>query len=148
MKVIFLKDVQKVGKKYETKEMAEGYARNLLIPRGLAIAATPEAVARINKLKAEDDAKHRVNDALLTKNISELDGKEVKVKAKANDKGHLFAGLHKAELVAAVKASLGVDISEDFLVMEHPIKEVGSHVIQIQAGTKKGKFQLVVEQGK
>lgn len=145
MKVIFLKDVPKVGKKYETKEMAEGYARNLLIPRGLAIAATPDAAARIGKLKAEEDAKHRVNNALLEKNISELDGKEAKLKAKANDKGHLFAGLHKPEVIQAVKTSLGLDISAEFIDMDHPIKETGEHVVHIHAGSKKGKFKLVVE---
>ncbi|MES2470666.1 MAG: 50S ribosomal protein L9 [Patescibacteria group bacterium] len=148
MKVIFLKDVHKVAKKYETKEMSEGYARNLLFPKGLAIAATPEAIAKISKLVAEDETRKKVNESLLEKNITELDGQLVTITAKANDKGHLFAGLHKEEIVAEVKKALRIDIIPSFVMLDHPIKETGEHVINIQAGSKKGKFKLVIENKK
>lgn len=145
MKIILLKDVAKIGRKYDVKDVSDGYALNFLIPEGKAKAATPEALKKIEALKAELDAERKVHEDLLAKNLHEIDGKEVLLTAKVNNKGHLFAALHATDVAIAIKGSVGTDIAPEFIVMDHNIKEAGEHKIEIKAGGKSAKVKLVVE---
>jgi large subunit ribosomal protein L9 len=145
MKVIFTKDVPKVGRKYETKEIADGYASNLLIPRGLAIVATPEAIRRIELEKSKIEGERKVQESLALKNLKELEGITVTMVEKANDKGHLFAGLHKAEIIPALLKQTRLEISPESLMLDKPIKEVGKHTIEVKIKDKSAKFILSVE---
>lgn len=137
-----LKDVAKVGRKYETKDVAEGYALNLLIPKGLAIAATPDAVKRIGVEILKDEGEKKLHHELLMKNLKELDGVTVTMKEKANEKGHLFAGVHKAELIPEIQKQTRIQVDESHIVLEKPIKEIGKHEIAIKVGDKKASFTL------
>jgi large subunit ribosomal protein L9 len=145
MKVILLKDVSKIGKKYDIKNVADGFALNHLIPQGKAKVATDTEVKKIEALKKVEEGERRVQMDLIMKNVSEVDKKEIKISAKANDKGHLFAQLHVADIVKAIKDSVGADISEDMIVLSKPIKETGDHDIVIKIGDKKASINLVVE---
>jgi large subunit ribosomal protein L9 len=145
MKIILLKDVRKVGKKYETKEVADGFALNALIPQKLAIVATPENVRRVDTEKKKHEAEAKVHEDLLLKNIAQIEGKTVHVKGKVNEKGHLFAGLHQAELVAALKKDAHVEILPEHILLEKAIKEVGEHKIDVAVSGKKTSFKLIVE---
>ncbi len=145
MKIILLKDVSKIGRKYDVKDVASGYALNFLIPQGSAKIATKESLKKIEALKAELDAERKIQEDLLAKNLHEIDGKEVTIKAKANDKGHLFAALHSTDVAAALKASLGSDISVGAIELEHNIKTVGEQMIEVKAGGKSAKVKLTVE---
>lgn len=142
MKIIMLKDVAKVGRKYETKDVAEGYALNLLIPKGLAIAATSDAVKRIGLEILKDEGEKKLHHELLMKNLKELDGATITMKEKANDKGHLFAGVHKAELIPEIQKQTRIQVDESHIVLEKPIKEIGKHEIVIKVGDKKASFTL------
>ncbi len=137
-----LKDVAKVGRKYETKDVAEGYALNLLIPKGLAIAATSDAVKRIGLEILKDEGEKKLHHELLMKNLKELDGATITMKEKANDKGHLFAGVHKAELIPEIQKQTRIQVDESHIVLEKPIKEIGKHEIVIKVGDKKASFTL------
>lgn len=145
MKVIFLKDVPKIGKRHETKNIADGYASNFLIPNGLAIAATPDAVKRIATEKGREDGERKVHEDLLIKNLKEIDGKSVTMTETANEKGHLFAGIHAAEIVPAVFKETQVQIAPEFIVLEKPIKEVGEYTINLKVGDRSAKFKLVIK---
>ncbi|MEY2664558.1 MAG: ribosomal protein large subunit ribosomal protein [Candidatus Parcubacteria bacterium] len=148
MKVIFLKDVPKIGKKYETKEIADGYAINMLIPKGVAIAATPAAVKRIDLEKARLMGEQKVHEELLMKNLKEIDGVSIVISEKANEKGHLFAGIHKPELILKIQQQTRVQIAPDYIVLDKPIKETGEYTIQVKAGdqaNKTAKFKLTVK---
>ncbi len=157
MKVILLKDVQKLGRKYDTKDVSSGHALNLLIPKGLAIVATAEAVKRIDILKKQMDGDKKVNEDLLIMNVKGLDGIELRVSGKANEKGNLFAGLHREAIVEQIFLQTKLQIDPAFIQMEHPIKELGEHIIEVIApsvaldGAVKGKegksvkFKLIVE---
>lgn len=147
MKVILLKDIAKLGKKYDVKEVSSGHALNLLIPQGQAVQATPEAVKQYEAQKSRLEGEKKVHEDLLAKNISDLDGMTLKVTGKANEKGHLFAGLHRDEIAVAIKSQTGLDIDPTFLEIEHPIKEVGEHHISVKGGGKSAKFKLAVEAG-
>lgn len=144
MKILLLKDVPKVGRKYEVKEVADGFARNSLFPRKLAEPATRETEARITKLKQSAAQAGEVAQDLLVKNLEALDGKTVTIRAKANEKGHLFQGIHKGEILNAIKKELGLNIREEALVLEKAIKEVGDKEILTATGkdAKKAKFIL------
>ncbi len=145
MKVILLKDVPKVGKKYEIKEISDGYAANLLIPRGLAVAATSSVVKSLELEKAKVEGERRMHEELLLKNLSELDGTTLTIKAKGNEKGHLFAGLHKAELVSEIEKQTRLRLNPENIILEKPIKEVGEHVVEVTGAGKSVKFIVKVE---
>ena len=144
MKIILLKDIPKVGKMHEIKEVSSGHAINLLIPRGDAIAATPEAMRRTEAMRTKAEGDRKVHEDLLVKNLKDLDGTTLNVSGKANDKGHLFAGLHKDEIVAELLKQTGLQISPDMIMLEHAIKEVGEHTIEVKADGKSVKFKLTV----
>lgn len=144
MKVIFLKDVPKVGKRYETKNIADGYALNLLIPKGLAVAATPDTIKRIETEKARMDGERKVQEELLLENLKGIEGATVTLVERANDKGHLFAGVHKTELIPQIEKQTRIQISPEYIVLDKPIKEVGEYPIEIRVGNKSAKFKLVV----
>jgi len=147
MKVILLKDVAKVGRKYEVKEVADGFARNALFPRKLAELAMGDAVKRIEKMKREAAQAGDFAADLLAKNLAALGGKTVILCAKANEKGHLFQGIHKEEIAEAIRKELGLDIPPDSLSLEKPIKEIGGHEVAITGvgkNEKKVRFTLHV----
>src|SRR3989344_2183942 len=125
MKVIFLKDVPRVGKKYDVKEISDGYAVNFLFPKKLATPATAKAVAELELRKKEISIEREVQESLLLKNLEEIKGKSITIKGKANDKGHLFSAIHKKEIIEEMKKQLNAEISEEFIILEKPIKEIG-----------------------
>jgi large subunit ribosomal protein L9 len=144
MKVILLKDVSKLGRKYDVKTVSDGHALNLLIPQGVAVAATADALKRLEVEKAKMEGKKKIHEDLLVKNLKDLDGKTLTITGKANDKGHLFAGLHRDEIAAELTKQTQLQIDPSFLQIEHPIKEVGEHTIDVKVGGKAAQFTLVV----
>lgn len=143
MKVILLTDIPKVGKKYEVKEFKDGYAKNVLIGKGLAELATPHALTllsnKVKKIEAEK-AREEHNFAEL---IDGVNNKHVVIKAKANDKGHLFKQVSVSEVALAIAEHAGVHIAEDMIHLGH-IKEVGEYEIVIKKGKKEGKCKLEI----
>lgn len=144
MKVILLKDVAKLGKKYDVKTVADGYAINRLIPEGHAETATPKALKRVETIKLRDDAERKIKEDLLLKNLEDLKGVVVKISGKANEKGHLFAGIHKEALVPALKEQTRLDITPEYINLEKPIKEVGEHEVTVKVGGKEATFKVVI----
>lgn len=145
MKIILLKDVPKVGRKFEMKDISDGYALNLLIPKGLAIAATKDAIKRIDLEKSRDEGEKRVHQELLLKNLAGLAGVTITMTEKANEKGHLFAGVHKLEIIPAIQKQTRLQIDAEHIVLDKPIKEIGVHEIQVRVGEKSIKFNLDIK---
>ena len=98
MKVILLKDVAKIGRKYDIKNVADGYALNMLIPRGLAVVATEQAMKKVETLKVNDTTDKKIQTELLLKNLEVIKNLTLNLKEKANEKGHLFAGVTREML--------------------------------------------------
>ncbi|MBI5139723.1 50S ribosomal protein L9 [Candidatus Nomurabacteria bacterium] len=145
MKVIFLNDVPRVGKRHDVKDVNDGYAMNFLLPRNLAVSATPKAIAELEMRKKEIVIEREVEENLLMRNLEEIKGKVVHLEAKADEKGHLFSGIHNKEIVDAMKKEHRVDLSEDSIVLEKPIKTLGEFEVPIEIKNKKSSFKLVVE---
>ncbi|MSR71485.1 MAG: 50S ribosomal protein L9 [Candidatus Taylorbacteria bacterium] len=145
MKVILLKDVAKVGKKYETKIVSDGFALNSLIPKGLAQVATPAFIKSITLLKANEDAEKKIQEDLLMKNLKDLEGIKVEMIAKANEKGHLFAGIHNAEIAPEITKQTRLIVSPEFIKLDKPIKEIGDHKITVEVQGKTVAFTLTIK---
>ena len=145
MRVIFLHDVPRVGKKHDVKEVNGGYAVNFLLPRKLAEAATAKALAHLATRQKEIAIEREVQEDLLIKNLEEIKGKVVHLSAKADEKGHLFSGIHAEEIVAAMKTEHRADINPEFIILEKPIKAVGEFDVPISVKGKKSSFKLLVE---
>lgn len=144
MKIILIKNVPKVGLKHDIKDVSDGYALNLLIPRGLAEVATPGNLKKMEVLKAKEEGEKKAKEAEIAKNLGEIAKIKIEMKGKANEKGHLFAGITK-EMIAEELAKTGhSSIHSDFIVLDKHIKEVGEHDIAIKVLDKVGKLKLVV----
>lgn len=145
MKVIFLSDVPRVGRKYDVKEINDGYAMNFLLPRRLAVVATPNELAALEKRQKDIVLEREVQEDLLMKSMEEIKNKVVTIKAKADEKGHLFSGIHSKEIVEFMMKENHISINVAYLDLEKPIKEVGEFQIPIKIGKNKSSFKLVIE---
>ncbi len=145
MKVILTKDVRKIGKRNEIKEINDGYARNFLIPQGLAVEATDRKIAEVQRTTMVTELEKNVQADLLKKNLEQLANITITLKEKGNASGHLFSSIHKKEIIEALHKQAHIDINEEYLIIEKPIKELGESIIQVQVNGMKGQFKLVVE---
>ena len=145
MKVIFLKDVPRVGKRHDIKEISDGYAVNFLFPRKLAEMATPSAIAELEKRKKEIIIEREVQESLLEKHLTEIKGKTITLHKKADEKGHLFSAIHQRELSEELMREHKADVGEEFIVLPRPIKELGEFEIPVVIKGKKSFFTLKVE---
>lgn len=146
MKVILLTDISKVGKRFEVKDVSSGHATNFLIPRGLVVAATKEAVKRLEIEKKKAEGEKKVQEELLLKNLDNLEGKTFTIKEKVNEKGHLFAGLHKEDIVKLLKEQNRIELDPAMIVLKEPIKTAGEHSIEIKVADKSAKIILDIKQ--
>jgi large subunit ribosomal protein L9 len=127
MKVLFLKDVGGVGQAGSIKEVADGYALNFLIARGLAVQATPEKVAAHQKKMKREGEAHAVAREQLKKLVQSLEGARVEMKVRATEKGGLFKSVTAADILK----TLGKPLPLEAIQLAKPLKEVGEHHIKI-----------------
>ena len=144
MKVIFLKQVPNVAKKFDVKDVADGYALNHLFPQSLAEMATEKALARLEKLKATHEAELKIQIDLLAKNLESLAHVSIELNKKANDKGHLFDSIHKDLIIEELANQAHINLLPEFIELAKPIKAVGEHEISVKIGDKTGSFKVVV----
>lgn len=134
MKVILQKDVKGQGKKGELKEVSDGYARNYLLPRGLAVEANAD---NLNALRLKEKAKQaqiaRERAAALD-NAKRLADVVVTVRAKAGEGGRLFGSVTSQEIAAELNAQHGIAIEKNRIVQSEPIKKYGSYEVKCKLG--------------
>ena len=134
MKVILQQDVKGQGKKGQLIEASEGYARNYLLPRKLAIAATADAINTMNlKEKARRAEEARQKEAAMAA-AERLKALLVKIPAKAGTGGRLFGAVTTKEISDALKAQHNVDIPKQKLVLDDPIKSFGTYQVKARLG--------------
>jgi large subunit ribosomal protein L9 len=146
MKVVLLSDVRKVGRKYDVVEASDGYALNFLIPQKKAVIADAKKILWAEQTRKNSISEKDIQADLLGKNMDDISKAVVTIAQKVNDKGHLFAGLHKEDIAIELEKQTGLSINPDFIVLDKHIKEVGEHMIKMVAGDKKASFKLVVEE--
>ncbi|HVM76626.1 MAG TPA: 50S ribosomal protein L9 [Candidatus Paceibacterota bacterium] len=136
MKIILLQDVRNVGKKYDVKDVSDGYARNFLIANKLAEAATAGALAKLDKMKAEHDQEdkelmRRLHE--IAKQINEL-GLQFEIEADAS--GSVFGSVNKEAITKALREHNVLRNERVDVILEHPIKKVGEYIVPVDL--KKG----------
>jgi len=145
MKVILLKDVKGIGKENEAVDVKDGHALNYLIPKKLAIPATPAAVKEAGLRRRQFEERLKIESALLAQNIASLAETRVVIKVKANEKGHLYDAVGESDISKAVKEQARIDIPEDAIKLEKPLKELGTFDIPIATAETFGKFSITIE---
>ena len=146
MKVILQQDVSGKGKRGQLVEVAEGYARNYLLPRKLAVLATADAV---NTMQLRDKAK-KAEDARLKAEAEAVSAKlknsPVKVTARAGANGKLFGAVTSKEVSDALKEQHGIELAKQKIVMEEPIKAYGNYELKAKLGFEvSGTIYVMVE---
>ena len=134
MKVILLQDVKGKGKKGQMLEVSDGYARNFMLPRKLAVEATADAIntMRMNdKAAAEKAAKERAEALEISKQLKEL---ILVVTAKGGGAGRLFGSVTNQEIADALKAKTGIALDKRKIVISDPIKSVGTYTVTCKLG--------------
>lgn len=144
MKVILLADVPKVGNRYDVKDFKDGYAENVLISKGLAVLATKAELAKLDDMKNKMERKRQEEIKIFKELVSSINNKSVIIKAKANEKGHLFKAVSEKDVISAIKKDTGIEVEEKSLIMEN-IKTLGSHKVTIKKGEMKGECKIEVE---
>ena len=145
MKVILLRDVKGIGRAHEAVEAKDGHALNYLIPKKLAIAATPTAIKEAQLRRTQVVERTKIDAALLTQNISALAEAKIVIKVKANEKGHLYDAVGESEIVRAAKEQAHIDLPENAIKLEKPIKELGTFDIPVATAETFGKFSIIIE---
>lgn len=145
MKLILLQNIKNIGKAGEVKEVADGYARNFLLPKKLAEAATASAIAKaqtdnLKKALQEKEAFEKIQTL-----ADKISGKKIILKAKA-EHGKLFGSISAGRIAEEMKKN-GLDIAEKSIQTAKPIKELGEHKLQADLGHNlKVSFTVLIEE--
>ena len=134
MKVILQQDVRGQGKKGQLVEVSDGYARNFLLPKKLAVPATAENVNTMKQQEKARKAQEAAEKAEAQATAKQLEGLMVKVAAKAGEGGRLFGAVTAKEISDALAEQHGVHIAKAKLVLEEPIKACGGYQIKAKLG--------------
>jgi len=143
MKVILEKSVPKLGNRGEAVEVSFGYARNYLIPKGLAVAATAGAQKNAQLLSSKIDKAKKEIKAQAADIKKEISGKKVEITAKAAEKGQLFAAVNPEQIATVIAKTSDYKIPSDNIVIEDEIKKIGEHEALIKI-TPETEFKIIV----
>jgi large subunit ribosomal protein L9 len=130
MKLILRNDMQGLGKRGDIVDVADGYARNYLLPKGAAIVATPGAVEQASRMRRARDLRDASDREAATTVASTLVPKVIEVAAKAGTEGRLFGSVTAADIVEAIEAQTSIVIDRRQVEIEEQIKTLGQHVVR------------------
>jgi len=144
MKVILLRDIKKLGKKFEVKEVSPGYARNLLIPNGYAILADKQSLKRLESQKNIEMKKTEERQKENEKMIKELEGKEIKIDTKIGEKGQLFETINEQKIADKLK-EMGFAVEKSNIEINEPIKCQGEYLVKLKLDNNlEGKIKIII----
>ena len=146
MIVILKQDVQGTGRAGEVVKVSDGYARNMLIPRGMALEATEGNIRSLEKQQALQKKKAAENKAHAEAQVEDLKTKKLTIKAKAGEGGRLFGAITGKDISEALKEQLGYEVDKKKIELESPIKNVGTYTATLKLYTEvKGTIKVEVE---
>ena len=135
MKVILLQDVKSLGKKDAIVEVSDGYGQNYLIPRKLAVAATAGNMNEVKQRKDSLDNKAKKELEAAKEYAAKLNDKVVTIYAKVGENGKLFGAISNKDIQEDIKKQYGLEVDKKKIVLNEPIKTVGSHIVEIKLYT-------------
>ena len=148
MRVILLQDIENIGKQYEIKEVKDGYARNFLVPKGLAKLATKKAIEWVELQKELLQKKDEEGLKKIQELVSKIDGTEVMISVKIGEEGQLFEKITIQKIIEKLK-ELGFDIKKGQVELGEPIKELGEFPLKIKfEHNLEGEVQVIIVEEK
>lgn len=148
MKVLLIADVKDLGKTGEVHNVAEGYARNYLLPRGLAVQATEKNIRQTQQRQEAEARRAAKAEQEIRKTAQRIDGTEVHFSAHVGEQDRLYGSITSADIAKEVGRVVGLEIDRHRVELEEPIRELGTFPVQIRLG--KGAVatvNVVVERG-
>ncbi len=145
MKVILLKDIAKIGKKFDIKEVSNGYALNFLFPRKQAKMATNQIIREIENEKKKHQEIIKLENQKLEEVINKIKDIKIEIQATTNEEGKLFAGIGGKEIAKAILNQSGSNINPEVIELKNPIKEIGEYEIGIKMEDKIVKLMIEVK---
>ncbi len=139
MKVVLLKDVKNMGLAGSVQDVTDGHAINLLIPRKLAVLATPAAMKRAEGMAAQDATRRELDAKLISERLEALAQERIVITKKANEQGHLYDAVDAKVIAAATQLPV------DSIHIEKPFKELGTFEVPVAYGKDFGKLSIVIE---
>lgn len=144
MKLILRSDVERVGKKGDIIDVADGYARNFLLPKGLAMKATDGAVHQASAMRRSRDVKDAKEREAGEQIARQLVPAVIRITARAGTEGRLFGSITAADVVEAVKEQTGIELDRRRLHLDEPIKTLGVHEVPVRLHADV-QFRVTVE---
>jgi len=132
MKIVLRDDVENLGRKGDVVDVADGYARNYLVPRGLAMKATKGVVAQAESMRRNRAAKEARDVEAAQSQAAALDGARIEITARAGEGGKLFGSVTAADVADAVQAQTGIELDRRKVVLDEPIRELGDAQVQVR----------------
>jgi large subunit ribosomal protein L9 len=144
MKVVLRADVDRVGKKGDIIDVADGFARNFLVPKGLAFKATPGAETQATAMRRSRDL-HDARDRESAETVARvLVPAVIRIPVRAGSEGRLFGSITTADVVEAVRAQTGVELDRRRVHLDEPIKSLGTHEVPVKLHSEV-EFRVTVE---
>ena len=148
MKVILLQDITGKGRKGKVKEVAEGYARHFLLPRGLALLATPTAIKQAETLIRKESQRQAVELTKSQEIARQIEGKEVHFQARIGAGERLFGSITAADIAKELSQLTGSSIDKRKVGIDKPLRQTGSYEVSIKlAKDLEPRIRVVIERG-
>jgi len=146
MKILLTRNVDNIGKAGQVKTVADGYARNYLIPKGLAVVATEGALKQAETVRKAEEKRQAQLFAQAQAVAAQLEATTLKFHAKAGETGKLYGSITTADIVEAIQAERGIEIDKRKIDLRDPIRMVGTHQVPVKLATDLvAKVKVVVE---
>ncbi len=146
MEVLLLKDVVDLGEAGEIKRVADGYARNYLVPRGMAVRATPGAIKQAEKQRQAASRRQAKEMSEAQALAQTLDGVSVTFQARAGETDRLYGSITNVNIAEALEEKIGQEVDRRKIEMEEPLKELGTHAITVRlAPGAEAKVTVIIE---
>lgn len=146
MKVLFITDVANHGRAGEIKEVAEGFARNYLLPKGLAVIATPGRAKEAELYARQVAARRARTESELTRLAAEIEGREFKFTARAGRGGRLYGAITSADIAGAIKKLTGAEVDKRKVDIGGALREIGAHDVTLKFSKDiQAKIKVIIE---
>ncbi|MBA7614222.1 50S ribosomal protein L9 [subsurface metagenome] len=149
MRVVLLQEVPRLGKAGEVKDVASGYARNFLLPRGLAEFATPAAMKRVEEIREAEEKRQALLETEMVSLSQTVEGVEITLKAKVGAQERLYGAVTSGDIAEELKRVTGQDIDKRKIELEEPIRQLGEYEVLVRLSTEIApKIKVVVTEEK
>jgi len=148
MRIILLDNIEKLGGKYEIKDVADGYARNFLIPKKLAKLADENSIKWAEEMQKEREEKAKEELEKVGEIVSKIDGEEIEIPVKVGEKDQLFKKISEKDIIKALKEEVNYEIKKNQVKLEKPIEKLGEYPVKVKFGHNlEAEIKIIVIEG-